>query len=99
MCVFDSTLTPAHALLCCCAGPAGAGRAMIAVRLDAQQQRHVMLPSVPARGASIGTTLSGDQRLDLPCGIYYLDYINVSGNVTLAAHGNTALLPIAGSPS
>jgi hypothetical protein len=49
-----------------------------------------MAPSV-LRGANVGTQLSGDRRLDLPCGVYYLDYVNVNGNVTLAAHGNTAL--------
>jgi hypothetical protein len=47
--------------------------------------------------ASIGlspTALSGSQytRLDLPCGVYYLDSITNSVAVAIVAHGNTALV-------
>jgi hypothetical protein len=35
--------------------------------------------------------LSGNNRLDLPCGYYYLNGISSSGNVTVYAHGHTAL--------
>jgi hypothetical protein len=40
------------------------------------------------------TALSGSAytRLDLPCGIYYLDSITNSVAVTIVAHGNTALV-------
>jgi hypothetical protein len=46
--------------------------------------------------ATIGlspTALSGSQytRLDLPCGVYYLDSVTNSVAVVIAAHGNTAL--------
>src|SRR5262249_44798561 len=33
----------------------------------------------------------GPQRLDLPCGRYYLTSINTSNSVVIVAHGNTAL--------
>jgi len=33
----------------------------------------------------------GPQRLDLPCGYYYLTSINTSSSVVIVAHGNTAL--------
>ncbi len=37
-------------------------------------------------------TVSAPVRLDLPCGVYYVDYINANNQpVTIAAHGNTAL--------
>jgi hypothetical protein len=35
--------------------------------------------------------LSGTNRLDLPCGYYYLSGISTSGNLTVYAHGHTAL--------
>jgi MYXO-CTERM domain-containing protein len=34
---------------------------------------------------------SGSARLDLPCGIYYLSSVNAGINLTIRAHGNTAL--------
>ena len=34
---------------------------------------------------------SGAQRLDLPCGNYYLDQINVSNATTIVVHGRTGL--------
>jgi hypothetical protein len=41
------------------------------------------------------TVLTGPQaptRLDLPCGVYYLDAITTDVSVTVVAHGNTALV-------
>lgn len=35
--------------------------------------------------------ISTPQRLDLPCGVYYLSKIATSAPLTIAAHGNTAL--------
>lgn len=35
--------------------------------------------------------LSGNTRLDLPCGYYYFDSINTTGNLTIYARGHTAV--------
>jgi hypothetical protein len=37
------------------------------------------------------SNLAGASRLDLPCGYYYLNSIQSGGNVTVYAHGHTAL--------
>jgi hypothetical protein len=37
------------------------------------------------------SNLTATTRLDLPCGVYYLDSINSTGSITVYAHGRTAL--------
>jgi hypothetical protein len=56
-------------------GHAGTGNDNATIGLDTGVMRNV----------------SGDARLDLPCGSYYLDSIAAAGNVTIFAHGHTAL--------
>jgi hypothetical protein len=53
----------------------------------------LLTPPVGGLATNAMANLSGAAVLDLPCGIYYLDSIHESANVdvTIVAHGNTAL--------